>query len=889
MTQITSRFISTLLNAWLALDRPLFIRVIGILVLFVTLGFALTFQIESAGYDERVIEHEMAHVERKVSVLSSRLNDIESDLHLVADNAHLNRYLKSGGQPELGELASDFSVFIKAKSVYDQARFIDESGMERVRVDLAPGAAVVIPPEKLQNKGSRYFFTDTMKLDAGKVFISPFDLNIEGKRVEMPFKPMIRLATPLFDAKGERRGIAIINYLGNDLLQRLNGEDGAESTFIELLNRDGFWLKSKHPEDEWGFMFDSKKTFATEHPDIWRRMQGMNAGQVQIGRELWTWARIHPLRDSVNSSTGTAKAAGNSASAIKASDYYWIAVSRMNMDIWAPDRRNMLLRYAALWLGAFSLVVFVSWMIAAREGELLTARRAAESAERKTALLLTSAGEGIFGVDQTGNTTFVNPAARQMFGWAEDEGLGVDLHGQAHHHHVDGSPYLVEECPIYLTLQDGMPRKIDDDCYWRKDGSAFSVEYTTTPIKDGDRIIGAVNVFRDISSRKETEATLWEAKERLEAAASAGIVGIWDWDVPKNRLFWDKVMYKLYGLQQEDFSGAYEAWESALHPDDKFKANEEINAALSGEREYSTAFRVVWPDGSIRHIKAVGHTTFDDHGKPLRMIGVNYDVTEEKNLEQMLEEGVALRTQELYKARQAAEVANVAKSAFLANMGHEMRTPLHHITSLAQLVRRDPLSPRQTEYIEKLNTSCSKLTAIINTILELTRIEAGQFDVVEAPFSVTELLEQIFDAVRDSANEKHIALQAEVIGIPEMLYGSRSLLHTALSNYVSNAIRFTEAGSVTVRLKLLMEVGRELLIRFEVEDTGIGISPEDQARLFSIFEQVDMSSTRKFGGIGLGLAMTKKLAEIMGGTAGCESQEGKGSTFWFSVRQRKVA
>jgi PAS domain S-box-containing protein len=399
---------------------------------------------------------------------------------------------------------------------------------------------------------------------------------------------------------------------------------------------------------------------------------------------------------------------------------------------------------------------------------------------------------------------------------------------------------------------------------------------------------GYRGIGRVVTDRKTAEIQLRESKERLEVAASAGIVGIWDWDVVNDRLVWDKVMYQLYGLREDDFSGAYEAWSSALHPDDKIYTEREVQAALRGEREYAPEFRIVCPDGTIRYIKAQSRTTFDAQGNPQRMVGVNYDITEHKHIEFMLEEGIAKRTQELKTARDAAQAANVAKSAFLANMSHEMRTPLHQITGLAEVIQLKPLTPQQMGWMDTLVGSAHHLTAIIDTILEMTSIEAGQFDRVDEPFSPKELLDEVLVSVQAQVSAKQLYLSVTVGNVPARLVGAKSQLKQALLNYVVNAVRFCETGAVHIRLNLAADEGDFVLVRFEVEDSGPGIAPEDLPRLFNIFEQVDNSSTRKFGGLGVGLAMTKKIAELMGGEAGCESTPGVGSTFWFTARLRKA-
>lgn len=402
-----------------------------------------------------------------------------------------------------------------------------------------------------------------------------------------------------------------------------------------------------------------------------------------------------------------------------------------------------------------------------------------------------------------------------------------------------------------------------------------------------DREQQAVNA--SINERKRAEDRLRESRDRLEAAASAGIVGVWDWDVPNHRFVWDKVMHRLYGLDEDaPIENAYATWVNALHPDDRANVESQVQAALRGEAAYAPEFRVILPDGTIRHIKAQGQVTFDESGRPLLMLGVNFDITDQKNIEKMLEEGIAKRTHELKLARDAAQAASVAKTAFLANMSHELRTPLHQIAGMAQLVTRQPLTTEQMERMGKLNAAALRMTDIVDTILELAKIESEQFELVEAPFNLDDLLSDVMSFAQTQASSKPLQLECKSAGVPVRLLGDRRLVQKALLNYVSNAIRFTEAGGITIRLSKEAEVGDNVLIRFEVEDTGLGIDPQDLPRLFSIFEQVDNSTTRKYGGLGAGLATTRKIANNMGGDAGCTSVPGVGSSFWFTAQLKKA-
>jgi hemerythrin-like metal-binding protein/PAS domain S-box-containing protein len=244
---------------------------------------------------------------------------------------------------------------------------------------------------------------------------------------------------------------------------------------------------------------------------------------------------------------------------------------------------------------------------------------------------------------------------------------------------------------------------------------------------------------------------------------------------------------------------------------------------------------------------------------------------------------------ELHRAKTAAEVANIAKSAFLANMSHEIRTPMNAVIGMANLIRRGGLTPTQVEQMNKLEAAGTHLLDIIDNVLDLSKIEAGRLVLAESPVSIDRMLTNVSSILYERAATKGIRLLVETEPLPQGLVGDPTRLQQALLNYAINAVKFTEKGGVTLHVFKHDETADSVVLRFEVRDTGIGITTEAMSRLFTAFEQADNSMTRKYGGTGLGLTITQRLAGLMGGEVGADSTPGVGSTFWFTAKLKKGA
>ena len=545
----------------------------------------------------------------------------------------------------------------------------------------------------------------------------------------------------------------------------------------------------------------------------------------------------------------------------------------------ALARRELGLTHGVIWLLGLSGIGVSSGLARRREREL-----------RQSKSIIDSTDDAILSKTLAGVITSWNAGAERIFGYTAQEAIGKSTQMLVPPERLDEEPAILERISRGDRIDHfQMVRR-------RKDGRLIDISATISPLVDQTgKIVGISKIARDITERKEAERNLNRANSLLKESINSLAEGFTIYDENDRLVVCNEAYLNFYNTSRD-----------LIVPGASF---EEIVRKGAERGQYKEAIGRVdeWVRERVRKHQGADGSQLEqllDDGRWLLIVeyrtpsgfivGNRIDITTRKLAEveldkhgRHLEKLVEERTAALSTAKEAAEAANIAKSAFLANMSHEIRTPMNGIIGMANILRREGVTSKQAKRLDTIDASAQHLLSVINDVLDISKIEAGKLTLEEAPVVVSSLLANVSSILSERVKAKGIHLLIETGPLPHNLVGDPTRLQQALLNYATNAVKFTEAGSVTLRALKQEETDDSVLVRFEVQDTGIGIAPEAMSRLFSTFEQADNSMTRKYGGTGLGLAITKRLAELMGGEAGAESMPGAGSTFWLTVKLKK--
>ncbi|HEY9641467.1 MAG TPA: ATP-binding protein, partial [Coleofasciculaceae cyanobacterium] len=458
----------------------------------------------------------------------------------------------------------------------------------------------------------------------------------------------------------------------------------------------------------------------------------------------------------------------------------------------------------------------------------------------------------------------------------------------------NGRELTMEELPMQIAATQGREVRNSEMRILHPDGTTFDLLVSATPLFDDDGSVrGCVAVSMDVSNLKQIEIALQNSQNRLILAQKVGRIGTWQWNLQTNELVWTEELEVLYGMEPSCFDGRYETWLQMLHPDDRDRIQQGDKRAIAEGTGFDTEFRIILPNGNIRWIAARAAVFQHTTDTPDRLIGVNMDITERKQAEQ--ERELLLRREQM--ARETAEKANQVKDEFLAVLSHELRTPLNPILGWSKLLRSRPFDAQTTAHaLEIIERNAKLQTQLIEDLLDVSRILQGKLSLNICPVDLTATITAAIETVHLSAEVKSIQIHT-ILAAHQPVLGDSNRLQQVVWNLLSNAIKFTPPGGrVEVRLDRVRENGTVIheseqlptadrlpqpeYAQITVSDTGKGIHPDFLPYVFDYFYQADSTTTRKFGGLGLGLAIVRQIVELHGGTVTADSLgEGQGATF----------
>ncbi len=835
--------------------------------------------------EERQLESHLrdAVVERSKAFLAS-IERLKRDTVFLAGTPPIQgiiRSLSNGGvDPKVNNSTEDwqhrlqeiFSAYLEIQPGVQQVRYIGiaDDGRELVRVDRKNNKISVIDHAQLQRKADRDYFVETLNRGHGEVYVSKIDLNREFGKIEVPHIPTLRLATAIFDKAGNEFGVLVINVDLSGIFSNIE-EDILPNEILYLLNSEGDFLV--HPKREKAFGFEFGKPFRwqdefdTSDSEIAKKLSRLHDDQIFYfsARENY-YDRDHSLRVAI------------------------LAPESVVANAVADARTNNLIILCSLLLMTFVFLYLVA----------LNIRRREDSARQNSSMAAIVAGSNDAIISETidGVIYSWNEAAQRMFGYCAAEAVGKTVDSLV-------VPESVVDEAITLRARVFNGETIPNFETQRRDqnGQIICVSITVSPVKAADgKIFAAANIIRDISEMKAAQAQLLELNHRLEEQVAARTSeleasGVLQDAILKNAgyaIFANKPdgTITLFNPAAETMLG-YSASEMVNKKTmQAMFVKEEIDAELkrlaqldhkttvdsngkliTQDVNYEKEWTFIRRDGAKIPVLLKSNTLYDKENKVIGYLGIARDLTLQKQ-----------QQTELLKAKALAEEASKTKSEFLANMSHEIRTPMNAVLGMLNLLKYTDMTSRQLDYVTKASGAAEALLGIINDILDFSKIEAGKLLLENRPFSIDEILKDIAVILSMNISDKNVEILFNIDpSVPKMVLGDSLRIKQILINLAGNAVKFTEHGEVMLSVFVQHERKNRLVLGFKVSDTGIGMTAEQQQRVFESFTQAEAATTRRFGGTGLGLVICQRLIRMMGGELEVESEEGKGSTFSFSL------
>ena len=895
-----------------------------ILVLSVTTLISILFYYETERLLAQQIRNEVAIESDLVEPMIEQLyRQAHADILFLSRIPSIQNLLKSSTaddnnnyQLSKSRIEHIFNQFLINKAFYYQIRYIGvaDNGKELINVR-NDTRSIVIPSSRLQQKSKRPYFNATINKDPGQVYFSKIELAKNYGKIELPHKPTLRAATPIYDPKtGKVFGLVIINLNFGDYIAQLKNNKLNQLSFY-LTNNDGDYIS--HPDNSKTFGFDLDKRYLIQEefppltPVVNNKITEFDLRNINIEGSKYLghyqqvmlkhFDNVHPLnllvlknRTKIERTLTDYKTRSlllGSILALLALIISIIAAKRIATPLQQITKSlknyekstllNELPISSKTEIGVLARSfnnLFIQMQLALKEQEnyALAAKKSSEQIKS----IVSSAAEGFITVDERGIITAFNQAAQEIFGYSEKEALNKNINLLMPFKDISmHDEYLQDYKKRGVASITGTGRKLQGQ---KKTGKYFPIHVSISKVSSEQGMF-FTSIIRDISKEELLELAqdkhqqaLIEINQRITLATDAASLGIWQYDMANDVLTWDDWMHKIYETLPINFGKNLKAWQEMVHADDIEQANIAIIESIKNKTNLDYEFRIITPSGDIKHIKAMALIKLDRLGNAVQITGVNFDITERKSIEQ-----------KHIDAKELAESIVRHKTEFFASMSHEIRTPMNGIIGMLGLLLRNPLSEEQLHRVELANASAEALLSLINNILDFSKVDIGKLDLEVIDFDLRKLFGEFSESLSLTGQEKNIEIILDTRGIEHShVKGDPGRIRQILNNLIGNAIKFTETGEIVITANLI-EKNEQLLLACNVRDTGIGVPQDKISTLFQSFTQVDASTTRKYGGTGLGLTICKQLCELMQGSMQVSSVLGQGSTFYFTINLAK--
>ncbi len=776
---------------------------------------------------------ESLNVDLARRMVQEDIADVAKDLRFLAE------HIESQGLPEAlpwtreQRIAEEFRVFAKNKGLYDQIRYMDNSGMEIVRINYNDGDVEVVPYALLQNKANRYYFREALTQKPGGIYLSRFDLNVENGKIEEPFKPVIRFATPVVNHSGNKKGIVLINYLGARLIDNFSRAAASIADHIELLNSDGYWLSSPKHENEWGFMLNSGNRFQNDKPVAWREISNNESGQFETPEGFFTYTTIYPLKIALAALPATTEAISHE----QGQSPQWKIVSHIPYSQISSTFPIFLKNNGTLYLSMF-LLVFVGTGFLARTTHLHRITEAQRDYEQRFRHTLENIELAAVALDRQGKLTFCNNHFLDITSWERKEIIGKEwvrqLVAKQDKEKVSGIIRLMDsprQFPSHLELQvktrSGAPRLIA----WNN----------TLSYNSRGEVIGVTGIGEDITDIRRTESELLKLYQAVEQSPSSVVIT----NPQGNIEYVNPKFTEVSGYRSEEVIG---------------KNPRLLKSGETSKEEYSTLWETIQKGGEWRgefHNRRKNGTLFweaaaisairDGEGNITSILAVKEDITEKKRLEKEVEK----QNRELALAETMAAMGRMASM-----IAHDLRNPLSSVKMTLQILdkKADPATSADTRELCQISLEQIRyMEEILSDMLSYSRPDALKPEWIP----IDKVIDLAIGMSQRRQHKKKITLHTQYhSGLPT-IYADATKLRQLFSNLIANAFQATaDSENPQISIEAMIELGHEgTNVRIDICDNGCGISKADRKRIFEPF------FTTRAKGTGLGLAIVKRILE----------------------------